>query len=87
MMGVCGPSAAGRGHHVTYCTHVGTMFVAAALSIAPRITYLSSHLCLRVCALSSPFVPYHGVLVCGLGGCVALAGTDVFVVFPLLYPR
>ena len=25
-------------------------------------TYLSSHLCLRVCARSSPFAPYHGVL-------------------------
>ena len=84
MMALCGPSAAGRGHHVTYCTHVGTMFVAAAFSVARRITYLSSHLCLRECALSSPFVPYHGVLVRGGGGCAALAGTDLFVVFPLL---
>ena len=60
---------------------------AAALSVAWRITYLSSHLCLRVCALSSPFVPYHGVLVRGGGGCVALARTYLFVVFPLLDPR
>ena len=42
--------------------NVGTTFVAAACSIARRITYLSSHLCLRVCAGSSPFAPYHGVL-------------------------
>ena len=49
-----------------------------------RITYVSSHLCLRVCTRSSPFAPYHGVLVRGGGGCVALAGTDLFVVFPLL---
>ena len=61
--------------------------VAAAFSVARRITYLSSHLCLRVCALSLPFVPYHGVLVRGGGGCVVLAGTDLFVVFPLLDPR
>ena len=47
-VGVCGPS---------WCI-VGTTFVAALR----RITYLSSHLCLRVCARSSPFVPYHGVL-------------------------
>ena len=31
-------------------------------SVAQHITYLSSHLCLRVCARSSPFAPYHGVL-------------------------
>ena len=47
-VGVCGPSS---------CI-VGTTFVAASR----RITYLPSHLCLRVCARSSPFVPYHGVL-------------------------
>ena len=47
-VGVCGPSS---------CI-VGTTFVAASR----RITYLLSHLCLRVCARSSPFVPYHGVL-------------------------
>ena len=86
MMGVCGPSAAGQGHHVTYCTHVDTMFVAAAFFVARRITYLSSHLCLHVCALPLPFVPYHGVLVRGGGCCVALAGTDLFAVFPLLDP-
>ena len=38
---------------------VGTTFIAASR----RITYLPSHLCLRVCARSSPFVPYHAVLV------------------------
>ena len=58
------------------------LFVAVAFSVARRITYLSLHLCLRVCVRSSPFVPYHGVLVRGGGGCVALAGTDLFVVFP-----
>ena len=42
--------------------NVGTTFVAAACSVARHITYLSSHLCLRVCARSSPFAPYHGVL-------------------------
>ena len=42
--------------------NVGTMFVAAACSVAWRITYLSSHLCLRVCARSPPFGPYYGVL-------------------------
>ena len=47
-VGVCGPSS---------CI-VGTTFVAAS----QRITYLPSHLCPRVCARSSPFVPYHGVL-------------------------
>ena len=47
-VGVCGPLS---------CI-VGTTFVAASR----RITYLPSHLCLRVCARSSPFVPYHGVL-------------------------
>ena len=41
---------------------VGTTFVAAACSVARHITYLSSHLCLHVCARSSPFAPYHGVL-------------------------
>ena len=46
-VGVCGPSS---------CI-VGTTFVGASW----RITYLPSHLCLRVCARSSPFVPYHGV--------------------------
>ena len=48
MVGVCGPSS---------CI-VNTTFVAASR----RITYLPSHLCLQVCARSSPFVPYHGVL-------------------------
>ena len=66
-----------RWHHV----------LCGCFSVARRITYLSSHLCLRVCAFPSPFVPYHGVLVRGGGGCVALAGTDLFVVFPLLDPR
>ena len=47
-VGVCGPSS---------CI-VGTTFVAALR----RITYLSLHLCLCVCARSSPFLPYHGVL-------------------------
>ena len=47
-VGVCGPSS---------CI-VGTTFVAASR----RITYLPLHLCLHVCARSSPFVPYHGVL-------------------------
>ena len=37
---------------------VGTTFVAASR----RIRYLPSHFCLRVCARSSPFAPYHGVL-------------------------
>ena len=64
-----------------------TMFFAVAFSVARRITYLSSHLCLPVCVRSSPFVQYHGVLVRGGGGCVALAGTDLFVVFPGLPPR
>ena len=41
---------------------VGTTSVAAACSVARHITYLSSHLCLHVCARSSPFAPYHGVL-------------------------
>ena len=47
-LGVCGPSLC----------FADTMLVAASR----RITYLPSHLCLRVCARSSPFVPYHGVL-------------------------
>ena len=47
-MQACGPSS---------CI-VGTTFVAAL----QRITYAPSHLCLRVCARSSPFMPYHGVL-------------------------
>ena len=38
--------------------NVGTLFVAASR----RITYLLSLLCLRVCARSSLFAPYHGVL-------------------------
>ena len=42
--------------------------------VARHKTYLSSHLCLRVCALSSPFVPYHGVLIRGGGSCVASRG-------------
>ena len=75
------------GHHVTYCTHVGTKIVAAAFSVVRRVTYLCLHLCLRVCARSSPCVPSHGVLVRGGGGCVALAMTDLFVVFPRLPPR
>ena len=41
---------------------VGSTFLAAACSVARHITYLSSHLCLHVCARSSPFAPCHGVL-------------------------
>ena len=58
------------------------LFVVVAFSAARRITYLSSHLCLRVCVRSSPFVPYHGVFACGGVGRVALTGTDLFVVVP-----
>ena len=44
--------------------NVGTMFIAATCLVARRITYLSLHLCLRVCARSSPCAPYHGVVMC-----------------------
>ena len=49
------------GGSVRSSCNVGTMFVAAACFVARRITYLSFHLCLSVCALSSPFAPDHGV--------------------------
>ena len=42
--------------------NVGTTCVAAVCSVAWCVTYLSAHLCLRVCARSSTFAPYHGVL-------------------------
>ena len=63
-----------RWHHV----RCGCVLCCAAYNI-PVFAYL--------CALSLPFVPYHGVLVRGAGGCVALAGTDLFVAFPPLDPR
>ena len=50
------------GGSVRSLCNVGTTFVAAACSVARRITYQSSHLCLRVWARSSPLAPYHGVL-------------------------
>ena len=46
------------GGSMRWSCNVGTTFVAAS----PRITYLPSHLCLHVCACSSPFAPYHVVL-------------------------
>ena len=46
------------GGSVRSSCNVGTTFVAALR----RITYLPSHLCLRVCARSSPVAPYDGVL-------------------------
>ena len=46
------------GGFVRSSCNVGTTFVAAS----QRITYLPLHLCLRLCAGSSPFVPYHGLL-------------------------
>ena len=46
------------GASVRSSCNVGTSFVVASR----RITYLPSLLCLRVCARSSPFAPYHGVL-------------------------
>ena len=50
------------GGSVRFLCNVGTKFVAAACSVARRITCLSSYLRLRVCARSPPFAPYHGVL-------------------------
>ena len=50
------------GGSVRSSCNVGTMFVAAACSVARPIKYLSSHLCLRLYARSSPSAPYHGVL-------------------------
>ena len=66
-----------RWHHVR-CSYV---LRCAAYNI-PVFAPVST--CVRT---FSPFVPYHGVLVRGGGGCVELAGTDLFVVFPLLDPR
>ena len=58
-MGVCGPSVARCGLRVTLAPRALRLRLRLRLR---GVTYLSAHLCLRVCARFSTFAPYHGVL-------------------------
>ena len=58
-MGVRGPSVAQCGLRVTLAPRALRLRLRLRLRC---VTYLSAHLCLRVCARSSTFAPYHGVL-------------------------